>query len=169
MRITSLSVFVVALLAACPAMSQTAPAPVPAALRRVDVEMPRAWPDVVEALITAHRQAGLRYAVVPARFKGVIGPYAPGQKVNLGRLVGAVAAATGTTAHTVGNVVVLDPKGESAVKAGADPRRDVYRLALNGRSGTIGRLSQLVAHDDSSVRFQALAALCQRIQDGLCR
>ena len=140
-------------------MGSTADAALPRALRRADVTMPRAWLTAPEALIAAHRQAGLKYAVTPPRFSGLIGPFQPGETLSVGTLVERVAASTGTSAEAVGSVVVFDPRRDGDVRPAEDPRQYVHRLALDGRSGTAAPLAKLAAHDDPSVRVQALAAL----------
>ncbi len=134
-------------------------ASVPDAFAGAVVAVPRAWPTVVEALVAAHRQTGLRYAVVPPVFGGVLGPFEPSETVRLARLIAAVARASGTTARLVSDVVVFDPPGPNRVEPLADLRRYVPRLAENGRSWTIPELSRLVDRKDASVRFHALAAL----------
>ena len=135
------------------------PEAAPGGARRTQVAVPRAWPDAVEALIAAHRQTGLRYAVVPPTFRGVIGPYEPGQAIGVDRLIAAVAEATGTTARRADGVAVFDPRPPDAAELPTEPRERVLHLARDGRSSTIPELSRLVAHADRSVGLQALAAL----------
>lgn len=141
----------------------------PDALAKAEVAVPRTWPTVIEALVSAHRQTGLRYAVVPPVFRGVIGPFEPGEIVPLQRLIASVAAASGTSTRLVGDVVVFDPRGPDRVEPSDDLRQHVRRLAENGRSWTIPELSRLVSHENASVRFHALAALHRMEGDFLLR
>jgi HEAT repeat protein len=134
----------------------------PRSLRWKTVAVPRAWPDAVEALTAAHRQTGLRYAVVPARFDGVLGPFEPGEAVRLGRLVRYVARATGTRASVRDGVVVFDPTcGDRPTPRTDDPRQRVHVLAQRSDSAAVPELSDLIDHENRSIGYQALAALCR--------
>ncbi|MFO7898218.1 MAG: HEAT repeat domain-containing protein [Planctomycetota bacterium] len=177
-------VLLVALLICC----LTGPAPartVPAKLSGSRVTVPRAWLGAVDALILAHKQTGLTYAVVPRRLRGTVGPYRIGEQEDLDDLVAAVAKATGTVAHVVNGVTVLDPADtreidvpddlerhvRQAVRADANNppaagsapaellRKYVRRMVIDGRSGHVPVLSRLAWHEAPSVRYQALAAL----------
>ncbi|MFW6158700.1 MAG: HEAT repeat domain-containing protein, partial [Planctomycetota bacterium] len=178
----------VVLLAGCltGCLTRVAPArTVPADLGGAHVTMPRAWLGAVDALTLAHKQTGLKYAVVPRRLRGTVGPYRIGEKEDLDDLLAAVARATGTVAHVVNGVTVLDPADTRQIDvpddlerhvretASADAnnppadrsepaellRRYVRRMVVDGRSVHVPVLSRLAWHEAPSVRYQALAAL----------
>jgi len=157
------------LFAAAGSPARTQDSLLPGPLRTASIEMPRAWPTVVEALVAAHRQTGLAYAVVHPRFQGLVGPYEVGQAVKLDRLVRAVAAASGTVARAVGSVVVFDRPGTARPKPGEDPRLYAHRLGQVGASSTIAELSRLAGSEDASVRLHALAGLHRMEGDFLRR
>ena len=73
-----------------------APEPFKSAKDMPPVTMPRTWLTATEALAAAHRQRGLLYAVLPADFDGVVGPFAMSQQVPLVAFLDQVAAATRT-------------------------------------------------------------------------
>lgn len=163
------------LVTGCASSSGGAPAPVephrapdPKELRGATVAMPRAWPDVIEALIAAHLQTGLRYAVVASRFEGTIGAFEPGETLSVEELLGRIGEATATKVHWVGDVAVFDPAGPTGVEGADELRMRVHRMGGVGASSFIPELSGLTAHSDPSVRFHALAAL-QRMEGDFMR
>ncbi len=133
--------------------------------RRAHATMPRAWMEANEALALAHRQTGLRYAVVPAEFNGVVGPYQIGQRVRVARLVRAVAAATGTHVRFVDETAVFESERPARgwllrrPQRPDDPREAVQAAAETSASDDIAFLSKKVGHSNASVRAHALHAL----------
>ncbi|MCG3178217.1 MAG: hypothetical protein BIFFINMI_00542 [Phycisphaerae bacterium] len=136
---------------------RNAPVRGPAQSRQAAVVVPRAWMRAPEALTTAHRQAGLLYAVIPARFDAPVGPFRPGESVKVDALVERVAAATGTRIRWINDVVVFDPPAAEK----QDGREDVSSLDARGDSDAAVPLTRLAGSDDGSTRLQALAALCR--------
>ncbi|MGQ9663640.1 MAG: HEAT repeat domain-containing protein, partial [Kiritimatiellia bacterium] len=132
---------------------------IPDGFRGKKVEVPRTWLTAREALELAYRQTRLRYAVVPPKFEGLLGPFSAGGTISLDKLINQIAEAAGATERVVGDVVVFDPPASPKVEPTSDSRQQVLRLALAGHSRTISPLCRLLAHDDASIRFHALAAL----------
>lgn len=131
------------------------------------VILPRAYPGAVEALVAAHRQAGLVYAVVPPTFEGTLGPCELGQAVSVRRLVQDVARVTATEVWWADEVAVFEPRGPQkvgpsgvmAAKKSEDLRQLATALGRRGRSDIIAEASRLVGSADGSVRLMALGAL----------
>ncbi len=157
---------------------------------RVDgeVAMPRAWLSARDALIVAHKQTGLEYAVIPGRFEGIVGPYQVGERRTVGRIVAAVERASGTRSRLINGTLVFEPADTAKVEAPADLeaycrtaveqerggeeaeididdlvaeklRGYIRKMSVDGRSVHIPTLTELVGHDNRSVGYQALAAL----------
>ena len=158
--------------------------------------MPHVWMRARQALIEAHRQVGLSYAVVPAQFENPVGPFPIEQPIRLDDLVVCIATATQTDAHWVAEVVVFDPRTEESTLrsvsgspgwSGVGPRkRWVYSttapgsgsvpserecldsLAGLGHSASVPGLVRLAGSKDASTRLYALAAM-QRLEGDFIR
>ena len=171
-----------------------APARGPDGVRECRVVLPRVWVKATEALVAAHHQAGLTYAIVPAAFDAPVGPFPPGEPITVDELARRVAAATGARLTWTDNVAVLDPcekrvgplfsnsensqeaalnDTQSAEKRGptpfsGGPLGEVSALDGRGDLGAVVRLTELAGHEDGSVRVHALAAL-QRMEGDFLR
>ncbi|MCX7590564.1 MAG: hypothetical protein N2255_02940, partial [Kiritimatiellae bacterium] len=119
-------------------------------VRAESVRMPRTWLTVRQALELAHRQTGLKYAVVPSKFEGLVGPFAPGSVVRLERLLRQIAQSAGTTLRVTERAVVFEPSSQPQIEPtpAPDARQHVLRLALSPHSSTIPLLCKYLAHDD---------------------
>jgi len=154
--------------------------------RHGSVKIPRVWLSAKEVLIVAHRQAALRYAVLPPVFEAPVGPFSIEEPIDLQTLIGKVAEATGTDAHWSRDVIIFDPlldpgllnsKVSSGGGASQPPIKTathaaghgeesptgglqrVSELAILEHSSTIPELSSLAGSTDGSTRFHSLAAL----------
>jgi HEAT repeat protein len=138
--------------------------------RRMQVRMPRTWMNPVDVLVAAHRQTGLAYAIVPAVFRGPVGPFDLGAACTVEDLVGRVAEATGTRAVWTKDVAVFLVPATTGAKAGIpdSPRAEVSMLDAQGDIEAVVRLTQLAGHEDGAVRLYALAAL-QRMEGDFVR
>lgn len=147
--------------------------------RRQEVGIARAWMPAVDALVTAHRQAGLVYAIVPPEFRGSVGPFEPGNTVRAGELMQKVAEGTGTRLRWINNVAVFDPpvekqpgKATGSVSGGKNlfpaAANRVSGLDRRGDSSVVAELTRLAGSKDKSTSFQALAAL-QRMEGDFMR
>ncbi len=145
---------------------------IPGGLSGNGVTMPRAWLPASEALAVAHKQTGLKYAVVPDVFEGTVGPYRIGEEERLDDIVAAVAKATGTAVHVVDDATVFEPADtpgadlpDDLEAADVDDRAAellrgcIRRMSIDGRSVHVPALTKLVWHENRSVGYQALAAL----------
>ncbi|MDD4891082.1 MAG: HEAT repeat domain-containing protein, partial [Phycisphaerae bacterium] len=124
-------------------------------------EMPRTYLTAVDALVAASRQTGLRYAVLPPRFDGVVGPFAMGQRVPVNDLLAHVATATGTSVVTINGVAVFEGKSAAPAKelAAAASPQGVYDLAATCQASVIPGLSKLTGSRDERIRLLALRGL----------
>ena len=138
---------------------------------------PRVWMEAADALSAAHHQAGLLYCILPADFSGAVGPFRPGEAVEVEDLVLRVAEATGTHLRWINDVAVFDPRAEGAEAVDGEapaeveassPRAEVSALDGKGDSSVVVRLTELAGHEDGSVRLHALAAL-QRLEGDFVR
>ena len=149
--------------------------------RSETVRMPHVWMRAKEVLIAAHRQAGLKYAVVSPQFEMPVGPFSIEGPIGVQELIDRVGEVTSTNAHWIGDVIVFDPKVdthllESTLSSTAssldrargresrdpsssksDPqesgRYSVERLAELEHSATIPRLSGLAGSADGSTQI----------------
>ncbi len=153
-----------------------------------EVSMPRVWLSARDALVAAHKQTGLEYAVIPGRFEGTVGPYQVGERRSVGRVVSDVERASGTRSRLVNGTLVFEPADtpradvpadletycRAAIeqeKGGQDTENElgdrvaeklrgyIREMSVDGRSVHIPTLAELVWHDNRSVGYQALAAL----------
>jgi HEAT repeat protein len=134
------------------------------------VKTPRVWMGAVDALVTAHRQSGLRYAILPDQFEGSVGPFDIEKGVTVEKLVERIAAATGTGLRWINNVAVFEPPEPSAVETlrNLPPLDRISRLEGSAGADAVALLTELAGQEDASVRFHALAAL-QRIEGDFVR
>jgi len=70
--------------------------------------MPRVWMRAKEVLISANRQAGLAYAVVPPQFETPVGPFSIDEPTDVQELIDKVGECTNTNPHWMDDVIVFD-------------------------------------------------------------
>ena len=141
--------------------------------RKADVMPPRTWVRAVELLGTAHRQAGLLYAILPADFDKPVGPFELGETLSADTVARRVAEATGTRLQWIGDVAVFDPPEIELPARGRDaepmsPWEELRALDMQGDSGAVVRLTELAGSGDGAIRFHAVAAL-QRMEGDFMR
>ncbi len=140
------------------------------------VRLSRTWTQVHKTLATAHRQTGIRYAVLPGEqlFQGTVGPYAPGKELAVSKLAADCAEAAGMELLWHDGIAILAPHDfeiETIVEltsqsGSADPSKRLYaldaleRLEHEFRRNTWpGRLSILEVFSDSIDRQSMLYAM----------
>ncbi|MCG3180046.1 MAG: hypothetical protein BIFFINMI_02400 [Phycisphaerae bacterium] len=107
--------------------------PTPVASGAQAVQPPRAYMLATGALTVAHRQLGLRYAVLTPSFDGVVGPFNLLAPVPLSELLRQVADATNTRITQVNGVTVFEGRGSPTLSAAALDAA-VAELASPGQS-----------------------------------
>ena len=133
------------------------------------VRIPRVWLSAKEVLITAHRQTGLKYAVLPPQFEIPVGPFQIDDSIGLQELVDKVGTATETEVFWIDDIATFEPILEKALlesvlrseDSSQSPRMHVAQLAQLKHSQTVPVLSALAGSSDGSTRFHALAALTE--------
>lgn len=151
-----------------------------AKIRKASVALPRTWMRATDALIRAHQATGLLYALVPAEFHNApVGPFQPGKPIEIERLAGRIAEATGTRLQWVNDIAVFDPPAgnksadaskslDATVKSPLASGDIISALDQRGDSGVVAELTRLAGSADASVRLNALAAL-QRMEGDFMR
>jgi hypothetical protein len=94
----------------CPEPEPPAPPPQPVGPPEPvgpQVQMPRTYVTVPDALIVAHMQFGLKYAAPHDALHGVVGPFPVGKTVGLDKLIAAIDRAAGLSHFELNGVTVF--------------------------------------------------------------
>lgn len=128
-------------------------------LSGVSLVIPRSYMELHTALQNAAMQTGLRYVVTVPKLKGVIGPFTPGDRISLTKLLDAIASKAKLSLSWQNRIAIFQPSHNEEQQA------RLQRYLTDMSSNEMSRRRTACHTLGLSARIEAIPTLCETIKD----
>lgn len=123
------------------------------------IVIPRSYMQLHTALQNVAMQMGLRYVVTVPKLNGVIGPFTPGDKIPLTKLLNAIASKANLSLSWQNRIAVFQPSLNEEQQA------RLHRYVADMSSNEISRRRTACYALGLSARIEAIPPLCEAVKD----